>query len=115
MIIITGANRGLGKAISDRLVKNGKEVIGLTRSKEKLSIERIECDVSNYSSVKNVAKLIKKENIEAIINCAGIASMNLALTTDETTIRKIIETNLIGTINCCQLLSPLMIRNKNGC
>ena len=41
--------------------------------------------------------------------------MNLALTTDETTIRKIIETNLIGTINCCQLLSPLMIRNKNGC
>ena len=117
MIIITGANRGLGKAISERLVKNGKEVIGLTRSKEKLSIERIECDVSNYSSVKNVAKLIKKKkkNIEAIINCAGIASMNLALTTDETTIRKIIETNLIGTINCCQLLSPLMIRNKNGC
>ena len=61
MIIITGANRGLGKAISDRLVKNGKEVIGLTRSKEKLSIERIECDVSNYSSVKNVSKFIKKK------------------------------------------------------
>ena len=34
----------------------------------------------------------KKKSIEAIINCAGIASMNLALTTDELTVRKIINT-----------------------
>ena len=40
--------------------------------------------------------------------------MNLALTTDELTVRKIINTNLIGTINCCQLLSPMMIRYKKG-
>ncbi len=116
MIIITGANRGLGNAIAKYLFDKGKNVIGLTRSDEKLFIETIKCDVSNYSSVKNVAKILKKKkkSIEAIINCAGIASMNLALTTDELTVRKIINTNLIGTINCCQLLSPMMIRYKKG-
>ncbi len=116
MIIITGANRGLGNAIAKYLFDKGKNVVGLTRSDEKLFIETIKCDVSSYSSVKNAAKILKKKKktIEAIINCAGIASMNLALTTDESTVRKIINTNLIGTINCCQLFSSMMIRNKKG-
>jgi 3-oxoacyl-[acyl-carrier protein] reductase len=116
LIIVTGASRGLGKAISEHLHKNGEEVIGLVRSTQELKFKNIKCDVSNYQSVKNAAREVKKLKIpiKAFINAAGVASMNMALTTDENTVQRLIQTNLIGTIYCCQLFAPLMIRKKYG-
>ncbi|MDB3894462.1 SDR family oxidoreductase [Candidatus Pelagibacter sp.] len=116
MILVTGASRGLGKSICERLVKKGEKVIGLARSLSTLEIEGIECDVSDYNSVKKASKKIRDMNseIKAFINVAGIASMNMAVTTDEKTVKKVIQTNLIGTIYCCQLFAPIMIRKKNG-
>ena len=113
MIIVTGASRGLGKAITERLIANGEKVVGLARSSDNLCIE---CDVSDYSSVKNAARKVKlmKEPVKAVINAAGVASMNLAVTTDESTVRKVIQTNLMGTIYCCQLFAPIMLRQKYG-
>ena len=118
MIIITGTNRGLGKAIAERLINKGEKVIGLVRSNKNLdiNIDTIKCDVSNYASIKNASRQIKKMKIplKALINVAGIASMNMAVTTDELTVQKLIQTNLIGTINCCQLFAPIMLRYKTG-
>jgi 3-oxoacyl-[acyl-carrier protein] reductase len=116
MILITGSNRGLGKSIANRLINNGEKVIGLSRSKESAEIETIECDVSDYSSVKQASREVKKMKtpIKALINVAGIASMNLAVTTDELTVQKLIQTNLVGTIYCCQLFAPIMMRQKDG-
>ena len=114
MIIITGASKGLGKSIAENLSQKGEEVIGLSRSPCSTNISFIKCDVGNYSSLKEVSKIIKKKAkpIKALINAAGIAAMNMALTTDEKTVEKIIQTNLIGTIFACQLFAPLMLRNK---
>ena len=39
MIIVTGASRGLGKAITQRLIKNGEKVFGLSRSIKELKID----------------------------------------------------------------------------
>tara|TARA_B100000963_G_C22624843_1_gene671800 strand:- start:2136 stop:2813 length:678 start_codon:yes stop_codon:yes gene_type:complete len=116
LIIVTGASRGLGKAISERLIERGEKVLGLARSVEDLDIESIECDVSSYSSVKNASREVRrlKKPVKAFINAAGIASMNLAVTTDESTVQKIIQTNLVGTIYCCQLFAPIMLRQKHG-
>ena len=116
MIIVTGASRGLGKAIVERLSKRGEDVIGLTRSGEKSDKNNIQCDVSQYLSVKNAAKKVKqmKKPLNAFINVAGVASMNMAVTTDEITVQKQIQTNLVGTIYCCQLFAPLMVRQKKG-
>ncbi len=116
MIIVTGASRGLGKAITERLVKKGEKVIGLSRSVKELGIENIECDVSDYLSVKNAVRKVKKmkTSVKAFINAAGVASMNMAVTTDESTVQKLIQTNLVGTIYCCQLFAPLMLRQKHG-
>lgn len=117
MIIVTGASRGLGKAIAARLAAQGEKVIGLARAIDTLDIEGIECDVSDYASVKHAARQIKqmKEPITAVINAAGVASMNMAVTTNEATVQKLIQTNLVGTIYCCQLFAPLMLRRKHGC
>ena len=116
LIIVTGCTRGLGKAITDRLTQKGEKVIGLARSTDALDIESIECDVSDYLSVKNAAREVKrmKEPVKAFINAAGVASMNMAVTTDESTVQKLIQTNLVGTIYCCQLFAPIMLRQKHG-
>ena len=109
MIVVTGASRGLGKAITERLTRNGEQVIGLSRSIDNLNIQSIECDVSDYMLVKKAAREIKKMKVplKAFINAAGVASMNMAVTTDEATVQKLIQINLIGTIYCCQLLHQL--------
>jgi len=116
MIIVTGASRGLGSAISQRLIESGHEVWGLSRSSAGQDIETIQCDVSDYSSVKKAARIVKRlqKPVTAVINAAGVASMNLAVTTDESTVQKLIQTNLVGTIYCCQLFAPMMLRQKYG-
>jgi 3-oxoacyl-[acyl-carrier protein] reductase len=116
MIIVTGASRGLGQAIAERLIEKGEDVIGLARSVSGISIDAIECDVSDYTSVKNASRAIKrmKKPVKAFINAAGVASMNLAVTTDESTVQKLIQTNLVGTIYCCQQFAPIMLRQKHG-
>lgn len=117
MIVITGASRGLGKAIAARLTEKNVRVVGLVRSIKSLDVEGIVCDVSDYTSVKDAARAIKRlgEPVEAVINAAGVASMNLAVTTDESTVQRLIQTNLVGTIYCCQLLAPILLRQKHGC
>lgn len=116
MIVVTGASRGLGQAISERLIEKGEDVLGLARSVSGLDIDAIECDVRNYASIKNAAREVKqlKKPIKAFINAAGVASMNMAVTTDEKTVQKLIQTNLVGTIYCCQLFAPIMLRQKHG-
>jgi 3-oxoacyl-[acyl-carrier protein] reductase len=116
VIIVTGASRGLGQAITERLLESGEDVIGIARNTSGLKINAIECDVSDYASVKNASKEVKrmKKPVKAFINAAGVASMNMAVTTDESTIQKLIQTNLVGTIYCCQLFAPIMLRRKQG-
>ena len=116
MIIVTGVSRGLGQAITERLVENGEEVLGLARNTGGININAIKCDVSDYASVNNASKEVKrmKKPVKAFINAAGVASMNMAVTTDESTVQKLIQTNLVGTIYCCQLFAPIMLRQKQG-
>ena len=74
------------------------------------------CDISSYEDIKLVVQKFKKDGlkISGLINAAGIASMNLAVTTPASVSQKIIHTNLLGTIYCCQLFAPLMLRGKAG-
>jgi hypothetical protein len=50
----------------------------------------------------------------ALVNAAGIASMNLLVTTPVSTIQRIVEVNLLGTIYCCQAVAPALIRSGGG-
>jgi len=116
MIIVTGASRGLGRAICERLSSTGVETFGLARNITNVPFASMNCDVSSHDEVKRVVQALKRDGkkISGLINAAGIASMNLAVTTPPQTAEKIIKTNLLGTIYCCQLISPLIFRHKAG-
>ena len=116
MIVVTGASRGLGRSICDRLLSKDIEVFGLARNVEGIPFPSMRCDVSSYEDVKAVAQKLKKDDlkIDGLINAAGIASMNLAVTTPSNISQDIVHTNLLGTIYCCQKIAPLMMRNKAG-
>ena len=116
MIVVTGASRGLGRAVAERLIQSGEDVVGLSREVADLPFDAMVCDVSEYDSVKSVAQKLKREKkeLKGLVNAAGIASMNLAVTTPPSMTQKLIQTNLVGTIHCCQILAPLLIRKKMG-
>jgi 3-oxoacyl-[acyl-carrier protein] reductase len=116
VIVVTGASRGLGRDIGERLVGKGIEVLGISRNPSETPFETLSCDVSSVSQVKELARHLRNSGrkVEGLVNAAGIASMNLALTTPLETSRLIVETNLLGTIYCSQALGPLLVRNKGG-
>jgi 3-oxoacyl-[acyl-carrier protein] reductase len=116
MIVVTGASKGLGRAICDRLVSKNIPVTGLARKVEGLPFPAISCDVSSHDDVRAAARKVKEDGAElqGLVNAAGIASMNLALTTPPNVTHDIVHVNLLGTIFCCQKFAPLMVRHKAG-
>jgi 3-oxoacyl-[acyl-carrier protein] reductase len=116
MIIVTGASKGLGRAICERLLSSGVEIFGLSRDVSNIPFDSMSCDVSSYDEVKKVAQSLKRagKRVSGLINAAGVASMNLAVTTPPSIAEKIIKINLLGTIYCCQLFSPMIFRHRSG-
>ena len=116
MIIVTGASRGIGLAIAEHLISKGHEVLGLARNIEGLPFPAETCDVSNPQSVKGIsASLAKKStSITGLVNVAGIASMNLLLTSPPAQIQRLIDVNLVGTMLTTQAFAPFMIRERFG-
>jgi 3-oxoacyl-[acyl-carrier protein] reductase len=116
MIVVTGASKGLGRAMCERLIEKNFDVFGIARNIEDIPFASMSCDVSSYDNVKKVVQHLKKRGVKitGLVNAAGIASMNLAVITPKNVTQEIINTNLLGTIYCCQLIAPLMLRNKQG-
>lgn len=74
--ILTGANTGIGSKILDVLLQKNYEVIVIDKCinelKAKRNVKIIECDLSNIEYVQEVCKEIEKENVEVLINNAGV-------------------------------------------
>jgi 3-oxoacyl-[acyl-carrier protein] reductase len=116
MIVVTGGASGLGKAITESLRADGEIVFTLSRRAVAGDANHICCDITDYQSLKEVYNYIRRRvgAIKGLINCAGVASMNLAITTPQSVTERVIKTNLIGTIFASQVFAPLLIRNKGG-
>ena len=61
MIIVTGASKGLGRAICERLIEKKIDIFGLARNVDDAPFASMSCDVSSYESVKAVAQQLKKD------------------------------------------------------
>ncbi len=115
-VIVTGASRGLGRFCAERLHAGGYRVIGLGRTPGAgASFEMRAADVTDPASVATALSDVRRDtSVYALINAAGIASMNLVVTTPAATVRRIVETNLLGTIFLCQQVAPALIKRGGG-
>jgi len=115
-LIVTGASRGLGRYIAEKASVDGWHVVGVAR--KPFSAETFEtrvCDISDFEAVKALFGPFRRSNeFFGLINVAGIASMNLVLTTPPATMEKIVRTNLLGTIYCSQAAAKILARRKQG-
>jgi len=124
--IITGGAQGFGFDIAKRFIESGAKVIiwdidqkQLEKASKEIDNSNLSfniVDVSDYNIVnKTVVEIIKKSNIDILINNAGITGPTSSLwdyNVEEW--NKIIQINLIGTFNCCKSIVPNMIKNNYG-
>ncbi|WP_395776874.1 SDR family NAD(P)-dependent oxidoreductase [Aquidulcibacter sp.] len=115
-IVVTGASRGLGLHIAQRARATGFKVIGISRSGESTDgFEILKCDIADCDSIKAVAKEItKSEQVWGVVNAAGVAAMNLAMTTPSATVNKVVSINLLGSIYVAQAFAKHFVRNQEG-
>lgn len=128
-ILITGATRGIGKAISTGFLKQGAKVIGIYGGNSQAAasfknelgplaekIELLQCDVSNSSEVKNLYEAVEKKycSIDVLVNNAGIRKDNVLALMPEEEWQKVIDVNLTGTFLMAKQAVFLMMKKKYG-
>ena len=129
-VIITGSNKGIGKAALEDFARFGANIFACVREpnkdferltlnlekKNKVKIETIELDLSKRESISNCVKnIFKKENkIDILINNAGMLFNSLFQMTSENKLNEIFNENYFSQIFLTQIVSRGMIKNKKG-
>lgn len=130
-IIVTGGSRGIGAGIVQFLAEKNKYNIVLNYNKsedcarkikeelnsKKINIEIFKADVSKREEVKKLIEftLNKFNNIDVLINNAGISQTKLFTDITDADWNNMIQTNLNSAFYCSQEVLSNMIHNKQGC
>lgn len=127
--LVTGASRGIGKAIACKLAREGaKVIINYNGSKEKAEAVKSEieaaggqaevyqCDVSDYTACETFIQTVIKEegSLDILVNNAGITKDGLLMKMSEEDFDKVLDTNLKGAFNTIRFSSRQMLRQKGG-
>ena len=127
--LVTGAGRGIGRAIAIALAKEGAEVVvnyngSEERAKEvKQTIEEnggkasiYKCNVSDFEACEAMIKDIVKEHgrLDILINNAGITKDGLIMKMKEEDFDSVLNVNLKGTFNTIRHSARQMLRQKSG-
>ena len=113
-ILITGATRGIGKAIAASL--NNYHVFATGRNKELLKSYNnyFVCDLSNKSNLRKLGEYIAEKNIDVLINNAGEYIYSNIDETKQEDIERIIKVNLEAPFYLASKAVPYMKKNKWG-
>lgn len=128
-IIITGGSRGIGKCLVENLARDGHNILLNYNKSEKqakkiqedlkaegIIIEIFKADVSKKIEVKALVEfaLKKWENIDVLVNNAGIAKLQMFQDITEDDWNEIINTNLKSAFYTTQAVLPNMLHRKDG-
>ncbi len=126
--LITGASRGIGRAIAGRLAKAGANVAGLDIDVDPMQETRelvedegsdfmaIEADVTELDQMKEAVQRVVDEfgSLDVLVNNAGITRDNLLIRMTPEDWESVISINLTGVFNGVKAASRQMMRQRNG-
>ncbi len=124
--VITGATGGIGSVIASSFAREGAKLVIIDINQKKIDalVKKIggesigiETDVRDLAQIKKaVNKIIKKfKKIDILINAAGIyGPIGLLINSDLDNWFNNIKINLLGTVNFCKTVLPLMIKRESG-
>ena len=130
IVVVTGANRGIGFEISRQLATRGAQVVLTARNTEagKVAVKKLAAqnltvqfqllDVTSRKSIVALGEFLKRTygRLNVLINNAGIIEKSDAsgLKVNMETVRVTLETNALGPLHLSQTLVPLLQRNKHA-
>ncbi len=127
--VVTGASRGIGKAISLRLAAEGATVaINYRGSKERAEAVKAQieeaggtaylfpCDVADFSACESFLKSVAEQTgrLDILVNNAGITRDGLLMRMSEEDYDAVLDTNLKGTFNCIRFAARQMLKQRKG-
>ena len=127
--VVTGASRGIGRAIAIKLAKLGANIVVNYRNSveavqevvkeiEALGVKAlaVQCYISNFNDVENMIKQSMAEfgSIDILVNNAGITKDGLLMRMKEEEFDSVIDINLKGAFNCTRHVSAIMLKQRSG-
>ena len=127
--VVTGASRGIGKAVALELARAGYDIAAICASRIEAAEEVCEacralgaearayrCDVSDSAAVKETAGAVRRDfgAVHVLVNNAGITRDNLLLRMSPADWDAVIQTNLRSVFNYCKAFAPMMIKQRSG-
>ena len=128
-VLVTGASRGIGKAIAVKFAKKGYNVIincahreaELLQAQKEIENYQVACtaflgDMGDFATCEKLFRLIRKQygSLDVLVNNAGIAYIGLLQDMTVSDWQRIVNTNLTSVFNCCKLAIPLMLSARQG-
>lgn len=115
-VVVTGGQRGLGKAIVEEFVARGAAKVYATARSPKPSADprvvSVELDVTKEESVAALAATAT--DVEIVVNNAGVSGAMALLDSDLDEVREIFETNYIGALRIAKAFAPILADNGGG-
>lgn len=126
--IVTGAGRGIGRAIAHRFAKDGANVVIVARNLDQINkvndeiIEMggksiaVQTDVTNEQQVIEMVARAESEfgQIDILVNNAGVMVLKSIIYTSVEEWKSVMDTNLLGVFLCSRTVMPSMMKRRTG-